>query len=84
MKRVVLWAELAADDLVAIPNIDDAAAVDSAVQYFARTGIGFLRRVEAEQGPTELRLYATGTKYYAVVRFDDQAVYVWRLVRYAR
>ena len=49
--REVWWEEAARQDLLSLPSIDDAAAVDSAVQYFARTGVGFVRHVEDEIRP---------------------------------
>ena len=75
MKRV-RWYYRAREDLLAIPSVDDAAAVDAAVQYFARTGVGFVRQME-----DELRLYVAAARYYVVFRADDETVYVWRVFR---
>jgi hypothetical protein len=75
VKRV-RWYYRAREDLLAIPSVDDAAAVDGAVQYFARTGVGFVRQFEGE-----LRLYPTSARYYVVFHADDETVYVWRIFR---
>lgn len=72
--REVWWEEGARRDLLSVPDVNDAAAVDAAVQYFARTGIRFVRQVE-----DELRLYVNAARYYVVFRADGEAVYVWRV-----
>jgi hypothetical protein len=47
VKRV-RWYYRAREDLLAIPSVDDAAGVDAAVQYFARTGVGFVPQMDDE------------------------------------
>ena len=82
MKRV-LWHRRAEEELLSIPSIDDATAVDAAVQYFARTGVGFVRRVDNDDARPELRLYVPNASHYLVIHVDDDAVYVWRVARRA-
>lgn len=82
MKRV-RWHRRAEEELLSIPSIDDATAVDAAVQYFARTGIGFVRRLDRDEAHHELWLYVPNASYYLVIHVDDEAVYVWRVVRRA-
>ena len=79
--RRVHWDQRARDELLAIPSVDDAVSVDATVQHFARDSVGFVRHIEREGEPTEMRLYVALVGYYVVFHADAEAVYVWRVVR---
>lgn len=79
-RRTLDWYPQAVDELLAIPSTQDAAEVDRALQSFAATGRGFLRRIENEDGPDELWLY-TSTRYRAAVQPGPERVLVLRIAR---
>ena len=79
--RFVRWEREAIDDLLSIPDPAAAAIVDRAVNRFASAGQGFVRRVSSADATDDLRLYVVGAPYYVRLRFDHEAVYVWRVVR---
>jgi hypothetical protein len=72
------WFEDAVRDLANLPSWDDAERVDKALQQYARTGRGFVRRVETERG-IESRLYVRGC--FATIAVDEasKTIHVWRI-----
>ena len=81
MTRAVVWLPEAVDDLLAIPDASEAAAVDAAVQRYARAAEGFVRRLPQIDTADEHRLYVQGAPYYARFHADDETVHIWRVIR---
>ena len=79
MTRTVAWHPRAVSDIERLPW-RAAALVDEAVQRFAERGEGSLRAVTCEER-RELRLYVA--PYFAWISVTDDAVLVWRVLRYA-
>lgn len=74
------WHRLAVRDLENL-HWRTAAKIDEAIQEFASTGAGVLRKIDVD-GRTELRLYIA--PFFAWISVTPTEVLVWRIVRYAK
>lgn len=80
MSYAVVWHDRAVAELLALPRAD-AEEVDRAVIEFAATGKGFLRVVDPDDAPRELRLHVPG--YYVRFTLDTVGgtVAIWAVRR---
>ncbi len=78
----VRWHVLAERDFYDIPHWQTAERIDAAVQRFATSGEGDLRRIDTALG-LEHRLLVP--QYFVRVSRDRvmRTLHVWRIVRYA-
>ena len=82
MSWVVRWHRLAERDFYELPHWRTAERIDEAVQRFASSGVGELRRIETAQG-IEHRLLVP--PYFVRLSRDraTRTIHVWRIARYA-
>jgi hypothetical protein len=82
MTWTVRWHRLAERDFYDLPHWQTAERIDGALQRFATSGEGDLRRVDTALG-IEHRLLVP--PYFVRISHDrpTRTLHVWRIVRYA-
>jgi hypothetical protein len=80
VSRNLRWLPEAVDDLLAIPEVAIAGAIDRAVQEFAESGRGFVRRLVREHTADDFVLYVAETRYVVRLRWLAGTVFVERVL----